>query len=137
MIHFRKVWLAEDHDAPWVDWLFHHPSVMPFTDIDAEFHLDMYAGWHAWVVPGPGGAFLMVPTDRPCELEMHMGVLPEYRGRAAIEAGREVAELELGAGHRLIGRTPLANVAARRFAALCGGVVVGVEDGEEIREWAA
>lgn len=139
MRRFPEVWLTEDEeDLRAVDTLMHRPEIiggMDYAD-DPEFSLMEIANWYAWVVPGVLGAFLVCPTGDN-EAELHMGVLPEARGLVALRAGRRALEYELGVGHRLVGRTPICNLAARRFAALCGGRVVGVEDGEEVRLWVA
>lgn len=89
--------------------------------------------WHAWV--WGGGCFLVVETG-PGEAEVHVYVYPHARGRSAIQAARDVAAAENEAGVVLTGKTPLTNIPARRFASLCGGVVVGIEGDTEVRTWA-
>lgn len=134
MIHFDKVWLAEDEDREAVDLLLHDPTIIGGLDFadDPGFRVTSIDGWRAWIVPGMLGAFLVMPGG-----ELHSGVLPAGRGRAAVEAGREAISYELAEGQWLIGCTPIENRAARRFAALCGGRVMGVVDGQEVRLWAA
>lgn len=85
--------------------------------------------WHAWI--WGGGLFLVVDRDDGAG-DVHVFVFETARGKHAIEASREVVEAER---RTLFGRTPLDNRPARRFASLCGGVVVGVEDGDEVRVW--
>lgn len=89
-------------------------------------------GWHAWV--WGGGVFLMLEFG-PLVADVHTYVFPTARGKHAVEAAREAIARELDDGWRLVGRTPVDNIPARRFAALCGGVRVGVENDEEVREW--
>jgi hypothetical protein len=89
--------------------------------------------WHAWM--WGGGVFVVVEIE-PGLSEVHTYVYPSARGVHAIRAARKAIDVERSEGVRLIGRTPIANIPARRFAALCGGVVVGVVDNEEVREWA-
>jgi len=91
-------------------------------------------GWYAYVFEG--GCFVLVDTA-PFEAEVHVAIAPDGRGLRALERAREVFAMEMETGKVIVGRTPLAHRAARRFAALCGGAVVGVEDGEEVRVWAA
>lgn len=85
--------------------------------------------WHAWI--WGGGLFVVVDRDDGMG-DVHVYVYPSARGKHAIQAAGEVRVAE---GRPLIGRTPLNNLPARRFASLCGGVVVGVEDDEEVRVW--
>jgi hypothetical protein len=96
--------------------------------------LSGYEGrWHAWI--WGGGLFLIIPVEELVS-EVHVYVFPYARGLHAVRAAREVARVENEQGVRLVGRTPLENRPARMFAAMAGGRVIGVEDNEEVREWA-
>lgn len=89
--------------------------------------------WHAWV--WGGGVFVVLGSGDSRMLEVHTYVFPTARGKHAVAAARTAIACELDEGYSLIGRTPMDNLPARRFAALCGGRVVGVESGEEVRVW--
>lgn len=102
------------------------------SDVDYD-DLAESDNWRAWI--WGGGLFVVVDTD-PGRADVHVFVYPAARGVHAVKAAAAVRRAEAANGITLTGRTPLENRPARRFASLCGGVVVGVENDEEVREWA-
>lgn len=119
--------LAAQKDLKRIREIISHPEVAPtfFANHEIAEYLTTMDGlkkslkrlqWYLW----DGGVFLCAPMGAWCD--MHIAVLPEFRGKKAFEACRYV-------GHRLftrtpceyiIGRTPLMNTGALHNAAMLG-----------------
>lgn len=83
-------------DAAYFNRMTNHPSISPFirddvTQGELDFSkVDMNA-CHCLkcLVEGQEAGFaILIPTDEG--LELHSGLLPQFRGRIAIEAGKEL-----------------------------------------------
>lgn len=134
-----SVRLATEKDAMRISHILRRPEVAvtfsrentspDFADVHNVVASMQNVLWLVW----DGGCFLVVPVTKSC-FEVHVAILPEYRGSMAYEA----AEIAIGMVFTrtecvlLVGRTPLANRPARGFAALCGMKPVRISGNNQI-----
>lgn len=119
-----------------VESIFKHPEIAGEMGHGPDWsgRLVLERGVRVWAFDGEdgaiGGAFMIVPKGDGVAT-VHVAVLPESRGEAAVLAAREVVACETAAGMTLRGATPKSRPEAFAFAFAAGLHYVG----ESEHEW--
>ena len=117
-------------DSSLLNEVINHPDIFPFVMVEDWDAVDMsifFDSPNNICLMSEGGGFVAAYVDEGI-YEVHSLFLPNYRGSYAIRMAKEgIAYMfDIAGAKRLIGYTPVANKAARRFNRLVGMKVKGL-----------
>lgn len=112
------------------NWLVNHPGIRPFIGGDGKSFVDLTAAVlnnDNYLLLGDHGGFMLTWTA-PGTFEVHTFILPEGRGRAALELASEAREYMVSQGmQHLWTRVPIGARNVRRFTMAMGLVPCGFQ----------
>lgn len=120
------------YDPEEMGHIINHPEVLPGSSLGLTDHFDPSPLFenplNVCLMDDIGG--FMCLYEGGGVYDCHSFFVPEGRGRAAIKVARESIRymFDVVKARELVGRSPVENMAVRKFSRLAGFSVVGVED---------